>query len=169
MRQSVPVRRLSILAAALLLGLAACGTTTDADPSTVPDLPRFDADDFALSLATSPRPTVVNVWASWCPPCRAEAPLFAAAADRYAGQVDFVGVDVEDTQEGAKGFIAEYGIPYTNLFDPDATIRARYGGSGVPITYFIDADGSLVSTHFGVIDEQALALGIDDLIRRSGG
>lgn len=165
MRQSRPVRRLGILLSVLLLAVAACGGASDTEVSPVSDLPRFDADDFALSLATSPRPTVVNVWASWCPPCRAEAPLFVAAFDRYGDRVAFVGVDVEDTQHGAKGFIAEYGIPYGNLFDPDATVRARYGGSGVPVTYFFAADGTLVSTHYGVIDEQALALSIDELIR----
>ncbi len=161
------MNRLRSIVVILGLVLAACGGG-GGDAASVDDLPAFDRDDFVLSLRTSPRPTVVNVWASWCAPCRSEAPLLQAAAERYGDRVDFIGVDVEDTRDGARGFIAEYGITYPNLYDPHATVRSLFGGSGVPITYFFDADGNLVSTHLGVIDEQALALGIDEIIRLSG-
>jgi thiol-disulfide isomerase/thioredoxin len=121
---------------ALLILIAACGGA----PATAPaadDLAVFDPDVFTQRLEESERPTVVNVWASWCLPCRSEAPLFSAAHERYGDQVDFVGIDIEDTQSDAAEFIAEFGIPYENLFDPNGDIRAVLGGQGVPITYFV--------------------------------
>lgn len=149
----------------LLILVAACGGAT-VDAADVPELPPFDATAFATELSESTRPVVVNVWASWCAPCRSEAPLLTAAAERFGDRVDFVGIDINDAQGPARAFIAEFGIPYRNLFDPDADVRGLFGGTGVPLTYFVAPGGEVVQTHFGVIDEQALALGIDDLLRR---
>lgn len=153
------------LLALLALVVASCGGTT-ADVTDVPELAPFDAAAFARELADSTRPTVVNVWASWCAPCRSEAPLLTAASERFGDRVDFVGVDIQDDQRSAREFIAEFDIPYRNLFDPEATVRSLFGGTGVPLTYFVAPGGGVIQTHFGVIDEQALALGIDDLLRR---
>jgi cytochrome c biogenesis protein CcmG/thiol:disulfide interchange protein DsbE len=153
---------------ALLIMIAACG----GDPGTAPateDLPLFEPEAFGQRLEESDRPAVVNVWASWCLPCRSEAPLFSAAHEQYGDQVDFIGIDIEDTQSGAAEFIAEFGIPYENLFDPNGDIRVVLGGQGVPITYFVAPGGTLVETHFGIIDEGQLALAIDELIVTSGG
>lgn len=153
---------------AVLLVLTACGGA----PATAPaadDLPLFEPDAFRQRLDESDRPAVVNVWASWCLPCRSEAPLFSAAHERYGDQVDFIGIDIEDTQSGAAEFIAEFGIPYENLFDPNGDIRAVLGGQGVPITYFVAPGGTLIQTHFGIIDDGQLALAVDELIVTSGG
>lgn len=147
------------------LVLSACGGA-DVDGGGVPALPAFDPAAFRAELAESERPVVVNVWASWCAPCRSEAPLLAAAAERFGDRVTFVGIDIQDDQRSARAFIAEFDIPYRNLFDPNASVRSVFDGTGVPITYFVGPGGEVVQTHFGVIDEQALALGIDELLRR---
>ncbi len=108
---------------------------------------------------------VVNVWASWCLPCRAEAPLLREAARHFDGQVTFIGVDIQDKPAEAAAFIAEFGLDkFDHVADPDRSIPALLGGSGVPITYFVASGGEIVSTHIGIIDERSLVSGIDALL-----
>ena len=142
--------------------VAACSS---ASPSAdIDDLPPTSPEHMQELLSTSDRPVVLNIWASWCVPCRSEAPLLSAAHDEFGEDVLFVGVDVGDTQGNAKKFLAEFDISFDNYFDPNATIRADLGGVGVPVTYFIAAGGASVNRHNGVIDERTLVLGISDLL-----
>jgi cytochrome c biogenesis protein CcmG, thiol:disulfide interchange protein DsbE len=153
-------RRLTKLMAVCVVVLAACA----AEPASG-DLPAFEPDEFSARLEQSERPTVVNVWGSWCVPCRTEAPLLAAAHERHAARVDFVGVAVEDTRSGAQGFIDEFGLAFPQLFDPTGEVREIMGGGvGAPVTYFVAPGGEVVDTHFGVLDEDRLAGGIDRLL-----
>lgn len=167
--ENAPVRKLIVANLVMLVTLSACSGSGSADVTVEGDLPRFDSSGFEVRLDESTRPTIVNVWASWCLPCRSEAPLFSAAHDQYADQVDFIGIDIQDTQAGAAEFLDEYGIPYENLFDENGDIRTLMGGSGVPITYFVAPGGAVVDTHFGIIDEGQLALGVDELIAATSG
>lgn len=145
----------------VFLLVAAC---SNGSSGPTPELPVFDLESFEHDLASSGRPTIVNLWASWCIPCRSEAPLLAAAYERFGDRIDFVGIDVQDDQKSAGGFIEEFGISYRNYFDRDAGARKAFGGTGVPITYFFSADGTLAQTHIGVIDDQRLALQLDELL-----
>lgn len=118
-------------------------------------------------LASSPEPIVLNVWASWCTPCRSEAPLLGRAASEFDDEVAFVGLDVRDTPDGAAAFIAEFfpDAPITHLADSSGQIPSELGGSrGVPLTFFYRVGGELSYLHFGVIDERTLALQIDELV-----
>lgn len=117
-------------------------------------------------LQRSGNPSVVNVWASWCGPCRAEAPLLTAALAEYGDRVDFIGIDVQDSQADAKNFIASFELDFTHYFDRDRSVPEFYGGFGTPMTFFFDRTGTLVDTHLGVIDERSLALGIDEIVSR---
>lgn len=147
----------------LILVLSAC--STQAIPDDVDPLPVITAAEFQQRLDGSTRPMVVNVWASWCLPCRAEAPLLREAALHYEGQVTFIGVDVQDRPAQAAAFIAEFGLDtFDHVADPDRAIPARLGGSGVPITYFVASGGEIVATHLGIIDERSLVSGIDALL-----
>lgn len=103
------------------------------------------------------RPVVVNVWASWCGPCRVEAPLLQRAAARYKGEVVFLGVDSRDDAEPARAFIRRYGLRYPNVFDGTGGIRAELGLRGFPTTYIFDRRGKLTASVVGGISEQALA------------
>jgi thiol-disulfide isomerase/thioredoxin len=149
-----------------LIVFAACSNTPDSTPIDGA-LPPFDAAAFESRLDESARPIVVNVWASWCIPCRSEAPLLTAAHEIHGDQVDFLGVAIQDTQTGAAEFLVEFGIPYENQFDLDADVRQVMGGSGIPITYFVAPGGDIVDTHFGIIDDNQLAIGIDELLAAS--
>lgn len=156
---------LSRLAAFLVLVVAACSGGADPEPTT-PDLPSIDAAGFRQLLAELDRPAVVNVWASWCLPCRAEAPLLREAHSAYGDRVAFIGIDYNDNQPGARQFIDEFDLPFPHYFDFPGEVIADLGGFGVPRTYFFAPGGELVSTHNGVIDEQTLALQIDELLSR---
>ena len=152
--------------AALLFVLTSC--TSEDSQTIVPPLPPTDADQVAALLETSTQPVIVNIWASWCIPCRSEAPLIERAYNQFGDQIRFIGVNVADTQSGARQFIDEFDLSFENLFDAPRTVPAALGGSGVPLTFFFAPGGELVHYQPGVIDERTLALQIDELLRRKG-
>jgi cytochrome c biogenesis protein CcmG/thiol:disulfide interchange protein DsbE len=98
-----------------------------------------------LSLASLRGKTVVlNFWASWCGPCRDEMPLLQAGSKRWAGKnVVFVGVDAKDDRGYARDFLKRYGVTYPNVYDGKGSQIGRYGVTGYPETFFIDADGKV--------------------------
>jgi cytochrome c biogenesis protein CcmG, thiol:disulfide interchange protein DsbE len=112
------------------------------------------------------RPVVVNVWASWCAPCRAEARLLERTAKEYQGEVQFLGVATRDREPDADAFIDRYNVSYPNLFDRDGSIRRFLGLRGLPTTYVFDGNGRLVGEVVGGVTEQSLAGRLDDAIRR---
>ncbi|MEA2000671.1 MAG: thioredoxin domain-containing protein, partial [Actinomycetota bacterium] len=137
--------------------------------SAVPQLPGTTADELNALLADSSRPVVVNVWASWCVPCRSEAPLLEKAAESMGSDVRFIGLNVRDDQDGARGFIAEFfpDAPIEHRFDSSGDVPVALGGTrGVPLTFFYAPGGELVNLHSGVIDERTLALQIDEILSR---
>lgn len=147
----------------MALMLAACSPSDAAEKPGL-RLPPLDVEVLTATIQESGRPTVVNLWASWCVPCRSETPLLVEAHAAFSDRIDFIGIDVQDDQASAQAFIAEFGVKYENYFDPSASFRASTGGTGVPITYFYTADGNLFDSHVGVIDEQQLALALDELL-----
>jgi len=157
--------RIPALFIAMILTLAACGgasgSTSDSD---IADLPETDKAHFEDHLASLETPAVVNIWASWCLPCRSEAPLLNSAFESYGGEVEFIGVAVQDSQPDAKEFLAEFGLAFDHFFDRDREVPNMYAGIGTPITFFFAPGGVLVSTHNGVVDDRTLAVGIDELL-----
>ena len=100
-------------------------------------------DGGQLSLASlKGRPVVVNFWASWCLPCRDEAPLLSGlSGQQRAGGLTVVGVLFQDKTADAKTFVAEQGLAFPSLLDPSSDTAINYGVSAVPETFFIDKDG----------------------------
>lgn len=89
-------------------------------------------------------PIVVNKWASWCPPCRAEFPYFQKHAGRLAKEVAFIGVDSNDNDEDARRFLDEYPVPYPSYKDPTLKVSEVFkGGFAFPTTAFYDSKGEL--------------------------
>lgn len=161
-------RRGSIALIALAMVAAACGGTS-VDGSSIAPLEPTTPTEVRSLLAESDRPVVLNVWASWCAPCRSEAPLLRSAAEQFGDRVRFLGIDVRDSQEGARSFIAEFELDgFTHLFDASGAVPNDLGGFGVPLTFFFAPRGELVVMHSGVIDERTLALQIDELLAGSG-
>lgn len=99
------------------------------------------------------RVVLVNFWASWCGPCRAEQPELNAAHVQWAGEdVVFLGVDIQDTDANGRAHWREFAVPYDSIVDPDSSYAAQFGGVGpnaVPTTIFIDRQGRVASRVFG--------------------
>ena len=148
-----------------------------------PDLPTFEASGDPIALAaegTFPAvslaefegilvglrgmPVIVNVWASWCAPCRTEMPLLQDAAVTYADEVVILGVASNDDPQSAERFLEDIGVTYPNVFDPTGQIRVALGLTAYPTTYVFDSDGSVRARVDGGISEQRLAGLIEDAL-----
>jgi cytochrome c biogenesis protein CcmG/thiol:disulfide interchange protein DsbE len=173
-----PVRGWKVLVSLVAIGgfvtLLAYGFTKD--PRAIPTpLTGQPASDFTLTLfdgriirLSDFRGKVVflNFWASWCPPCREEAPLLEQAWHRYKDQgIVFLGVDFQDTDEAARSFLREFGITYMNGRDPTGRIAIDYGVYGIPETFFIDREGRITYKHIGALDDQVLVAKLTDAQR----
>ena len=178
-------RRAALVLVTSAVLAAGCGAPDVVDFGAVPgpDQPRLPADDglrvgtptvdapargsvladggwheaaaFIAAAGADGRPTIVNLFASWCPPCVREMPLLVAASER-AVDVEFLGVAHLDARADAARFVAAQGIPFTTLLDLDGEVAAAVGGRGLPVTVAFDRDGVMVARVFGEIGEADL-------------
>jgi len=149
-------------------------------PAPAFDLPVLWAKDATWPAALRPRiadgrlnlrelrgqVAVVNFWASWCYPCKQEAPAFRQAAERYRGRVAFVGIDVQDLKSAARGFLRRYRVNYVSLHDAPNNTYTAYGLTGVPETYLLDRRGRTVEHAVGRLDFSDLTKMIEPLLKR---
>jgi cytochrome c biogenesis protein CcmG/thiol:disulfide interchange protein DsbE len=175
----------ALLAAAAALGLAACGDGDEGSASAPPDygaalegappklaaihvqqnelLPGGVAAFEARLRELRGFPVVVNKWASWCGPCRAEFPYFQSQVAKQGNKVAFLGIDSNDGEDSARDFLAEFPVPYPSYLDPDQDVSdsiqpALY----TPATAFYDSEGELAYVRQGGYpDEDQLAADIE--------
>jgi cytochrome c biogenesis protein CcmG, thiol:disulfide interchange protein DsbE len=95
-------------------------------------------------------PVVVNLWASWCTPCRSEFPIFQTTAVDYGKRVGFLGVLIQDKRPAAERFLREYPLTYPSIDDPRRDVFDDLRAAGVPTTAFFDRHGKLAFLHQGV-------------------
>ncbi len=96
------------------------------------------------------RPLVINVWATYCAPCRDEAPLFEQVHQLAGADVSIIGIDWQDTRPGAAlSFADDLGLTYPQLADPQAATRAPLGVTGLPVTLFVDESGGITHEQRG--------------------
>lgn len=160
---------------------AASSEATESEPAVTPEPALEQTADFTVldeegnSVSLSDyfgKPIIVNFWATWCPPCRAELPYFDTAAETYAGEIQFLMVDLtdgyNDTVDSAKSFARDenaYSFPL--FFDVDFSAAEAYRINAIPVTLFIRADGSLMHQQIGSMDEASLQRLIDQLLQES--
>ena len=110
----------------------------------------------SLVQAAAGRPLVVNLWASWCAPCRKEMPVFAAAQARH-GDIGFLFVNQGENAATVLAYLAREGLPLREVWlDPASALGPAVGSAGLPTTLFYSASGHLVDAHFGVLNAAAL-------------
>ena len=146
---------------------ASNATATPLLPTTILALPTFDFETFErLLYELRGTPVVVNIWASWCGPCRQEAPVLTAAVERYGDRVQFVGVDMQDDRAPAASYLNRYAVTYPSVADPSGEIHDRLGFVGLPDTVFYGPDGQIVDTWSGPLTSDALRTNIETLLRK---
>lgn len=126
-------------------------------------LTTLNGQTFTLSEQRG-RPVVVNFWATWCPPCRAEIPHFQDASVKYNGQVAIIGVDDGETIAKVAPFANEMGITYPLPVDENSIVSSRYHVNSLPSTFFIDSEGVIQKIHIGLINQAVLEDQIEQLL-----
>ena len=173
-----------VVISALIAILAWASISTGGNPGGLAvnsDLVEFEIDasaarDFDLDLIGGGtvqlsdlrgKVVMVDFWASWCPPCRVEAPALAKVYREFQGQpVEFLGVDIWDNIGDAELFLQQEGLAYPNGFDASGVVAIDYGVRGIPEKYFIDREGILVKKLSGPLTETTLRNTINELLER---
>jgi thiol-disulfide isomerase/thioredoxin len=130
----------------------------DAELAPLFSVPTASGEDFSLAehQAKDGRPVFLNLWASWCFPCREEMPAINDASEAFS-DIKFIGVAIQDSRVDAQAFADEIGVTYTIGFDTENSVNAAYGPLGLPASYIISADGVILERIFGKVTEQDLA------------
>lgn len=132
----------------------------------------LDGDDFAL-VDQIGKVVVLNVWASWCAPCRAEAPDLQLVWEETQNEgVQFVGLDTRDSDAAARAFVENFSITYPNVIDRDGRLQLQFGESlppqAIPSTVVVDREGRVAARVLGVVSAASLRAILDPLIAEPG-
>lgn len=168
------MRRVVALVLAALVAFAACGSGDSTDPvassagETLPDVDLTDLNSGETSsLASISGPAVVNLWATWCAPCRAEIPAFEEVHRERGADIRFVGVNVGEDLADAQGFVDVVGATYDQFADLDGDVATALRATAMPVTIVIDAEGSITTRHLGPLDQDGLNDAIDEALALS--
>lgn len=163
-RRRPALARALIATAVLVVGATAC--SSDGSASAATPLPEVELTDLAtgdpVGWDQGDRPMVINLWASWCTPCRAEMPAFDQVATDLGDEVLIVGVTDELDRDAALEAATEIGVSYPLRYDETQTLMTELGIAGLPASVFVDADGNVVGRHLGAMTEGELLAEIEE-------
>lgn len=138
-------------------------------PAPALEAKTFDGEDFSLA-AQKGKVVAINVWGSWCAPCRTEAPGMAEVAKELEPKgVTFVGLNTKDQLPGAEAFVRRFEIPYANIYDPDAKLQLAFHDTlpptSIPATLIIDKEGRVAARILGPAERAVLRNMLDQLAK----
>jgi len=141
------------------VNLDPCPTAAPNPDAAIPGLPDqvFDClgDTSVVSLSQlRGTPMVVNVWATWCPPCIEELPLLEKVSRELEGEVNFIGINLEDDPTKALQLMQDFGISYPSVIDRSGDTRAPLTIPGPPVTFFVTAEGVIAGRWDGAIPNE---------------
>ena len=167
------MKKLIALTLAIMLVLAFTGCADnqndDESKSLAPDLFVYDESGSQIRLSNlKGKPVVLNFWASWCEPCKAEMSGFQEAYEKYGDQIHFMMVNMTDgeqeTMETAMDYVSQQGYTFPVYYDSSSLAAIFYGIESIPATFFIDAEGYLVTYANTMISAEQLQMGIDMIL-----
>ncbi|MCZ7377965.1 TlpA family protein disulfide reductase [Micromonospora sp. WMMC250] len=143
-------------------GSGTSGSGTAAPAAGAQALPELTLSCFTggapVALRSVAGPAVINVWASWCPPCRKELPAFQRLSERADGQLQVVGVNSRDSRSGAQSIGEDFGVRFPILVDQGEALQRELKRNAIPLTLFVDADGRVRHIDAtGALDDAQLA------------
>ena len=153
-RRTAPWRRLLLVLAVTPAFLVACSGASETG-----GLPRVTLTDLITDKKVEwpkDRPIVVNLWATWCAPCRKEMPAFQAVHEKLGDQVMIVGVSDDPDLDGARKAAKAAGVDYPLLVDIDSRLMVDLGIAGLPATVFVDKNGVVLGKRLGAMTEAEL-------------
>jgi len=165
--QALAVGLVALLLALLVWKLAKGSGKEAAIGKSAPNftLKRIDEPGTLQLASLRGKVVVLNFWASWCYPCKQEAPALAAAAKRWPGKVVVLGVDVNDFAGDARKFARKYGLSYPLVHDNHNVTSPKYGISLLPETFFIDRSGKVIVHVPGQVKPSEIQDGVEQALR----
>jgi thiol-disulfide isomerase/thioredoxin len=170
-------------ALAIFVGVGAVVAYSRLMPSETERLRGKEAPDFTLAIVangnaanplagtekmhlaeTRGKPVVLDFWASWCGPCKKEAPILQRLSEKYAGRVTFAAVNTSDDLDGAIGGSKSFGIRFPVVYDADKSVAQRFAVQSLPTLIVIGKDGKIHAVRIGTTDEKELAGLIDETL-----
>jgi DsbE subfamily thiol:disulfide oxidoreductase len=133
------------------------------------DIQTLDGDGRLSLAAFRGKVVVLNLWASWCAPCRTEAPSLESVWREFSGRgVQVIGVDHGDDRGDAQTFLRQHGLRYPMAFDPKGSVAASYGALGIPTTYVISAQGRIAYRFLGRATTHDLTRIVEQVLSQEG-
>lgn len=143
--------------------------TGESTPFSAPDFTAYDREGNTVRLSDFlGKPVVLNFWASWCGPCKSEMPAFEEIYKEYGEKIHFVMINLTDgsreTMETATSFLDNQNYTFPVYYDKDANAALTYQVYGIPVTYFINAEGHLIAQGSSALDAETIKRGIEMIL-----
>ena len=167
-RALIPVIPIAVLLAILYSGF---GTNPHAVPFVLQgrEAPQFRATTLDGKVVDTKemlgKPVVVNFWSTWCEPCKMEHELLQQSARAYGDAVQFVGIVYQDKEPAVRSYLSRRTNIYPQMMDEDSRLAIEYGVSGVPESFFVDAQGRILHKEAGVLSPPVLTAKLGELLR----